>query len=307
MSTTYEIAIVGAGAAGFAAGIYAGRSGAQAVIFDKGIGGGLTVEAPLVENYPGIKKIEGMKLMDKMRKHAAEYAEMKLSEEVTDITLDKDRVAVTTIYDTYTTGAVILCTGTTHRKLNVPGESEFTGRGVSYCATCDGFFFRDKKVAIVGGGSSAIIWSIFLKQIGMDVTVIHRRNELRAEKTLEDEATQKGISFIWNTVVEKIIGKEYVQGVNIRNVETNKTSVLELDGVFISIGEVPQNTLAKKLDIMLDAHGYVKVDYMQRTNVGRVLAAGDITGGVRQVITACAQGAKAALAALPLVGKRSPY
>ncbi|RLF40941.1 MAG: thioredoxin-disulfide reductase [Thermoplasmata archaeon] len=307
MKYDYEIAIVGAGAAGYAAAIYAGRSGARAAVFDRGVGGGLTTEAPKVENYPGFKSIGGMELMEKMKEHAAEYAEMRFGEEVTSLEVREDAIGITTTKGTYRVGAVILCTGTAHRKLGVKGEQEFAGKGVSYCATCDGFFFKGKKVAVVGGGSSAVIEAIFLRQIGIDVSVIHRRDELRAEKALEEEAKENGVRFIWNSVVEEILGKEMVEKLKIKNVKTGEVSMLEVDGVFVSIGEEPQNSLAKEIGVALDENGYIKVDGMQKTNVERVFAAGDITGGVRQIITACAQGAKATLSSLPLVGKRSPY
>ena len=307
MEYDYEIAIVGAGAAGCAAAIYAGRSGASVVVFDRGMGGGLTMEAPKIENYPGFKSIGGVELAEKMKEHAAEYAEMKYGEEVKELKVTQDGVEVITNRGKYFVGAVILCTGTEHRKLGVKGEKEFAGRGVSYCATCDGFFFKGKKVVVVGGGNSAVIEAIYLKQIGCDVYVIHRRDELRAEKALEEEAKEKGIHFIWNSVVEEIIGKEMVEGVKIKNVKTGEEKILEVSGVFVSIGEEPQNQLAKQLGLKLDENGYIVVDGMGRTNVERIFAAGDITGGVRQIITACAKGAKAALAAMKAIGKRSPY
>ena len=307
MQYDYEIAIIGAGAAGYAAAIYAGRSGASIVIFDRGMGGGLTIEAPKIENYPGFKSIGGVELAEKMKEHAMEYAEMKFGEEVREIEITNEGVEIFTTRGRYVVGATILCTGTQHRKLNVKGEEEFAGRGVSYCATCDGFFFKGKKVAVVGGGNSAVIEAIYLKQIGCDVVVIHRRDELRAEKALEEEAREKGIEFIWNSVVEEIIGKETVEGVKIKNVKTGETKILEVNGIFISIGEEPQNQLAKQLGVKLDENGYVVVDEMGRTNVERIFAAGDVTGGVRQIITACAEGAKAALAAMKAIGKRSPY
>ena len=303
----YEIAIVGGGAAGFSAAIYAGRSGAKAVVFDKGMGGGLTMEAPKVENYPGFKSIPGVELMEKMKEHASEYAEMKFGEEVKEIKVKEDGVEVLTSKGKYFVGAVILCTGTEHRKLNVKGEEEFAGRGVSYCATCDGFFFKGRKVAVVGGGNSAIIEAIYLKQIGCDVVVIHRRDELRAEKALENEAKEKSVKFIWNSIVEEIIGKETVEGIKVKNVKNGERKTIKVDGVFVSIGEEPQNELAKKAGIKLDENGYIVSDEMGRTNIARIFAAGDVTGGIRQIVTACAQGAKASLAALKVIGKRSPY
>jgi len=273
MDYDYEIAIIGAGAAGYSAAIYAGRSGATVAVFDRGMGGGLTMEAPKVENYPGFKSIGGVELMEKMKEHASEYAEMKFGEEVTSIKITGEGVEMETTRGKYNVGAVIICTGTEHRKLNVKGEKEFSGRGVSYCATCDGFFFKG----------------------------------LRAEKALEEEAREKGIEFIWNSVVEEIFGDSMVKGIKIKNVKTGEESNIEVDGVFISIGEEPQNRLAKEIGVELDENGYIKTDEMGRTNMERIFAAGDITGGVRQIVTACAEGAKAALSAMRAIGKRSPY
>jgi thioredoxin reductase (NADPH) len=198
--------------------------------------------------------------------------------------------------------------GTEYRKLQAPGEQELQGKGVSYCATCDGFFFKDKTVAVIGGGNTAVIESIYLKQIGCkEVILIHRRDQLRAEKRYEDEAKQKNIQILYSTHVEKIIGKDKVEALEIHDLKTNTKSKLPVDGVFISIGEEPQNTLAKTLQVQLDEKGYIIVDKQQRTNITGIYAAGDITGGLRQVITACAEGAIAALSTTEVLGKAYPY
>ena len=307
MDYDYDIAIIGAGAAGYAAAIYAGRSGVKAAVFDKGMGGGLATEADDIENYPGFKKIKGPELMERMKEHASQYAEMKFLEEVKEIVKMNNGFELKTSNRSYRVGAIIIATGTEHRKLNVKGEKELQGRGVSYCATCDGPFFVGKKVAVIGGGNTAISEAIYLKDIGCDVTVIHRRDELRAEKVLEEEAKSKGVKFIWNSVVEEIIGNEMVSGVKIKNVKTGEMKELEFNAVFVSIGEEPNNEIAKKIGIELDEHGYIKVDRMQRTNVRGIYAAGDITGGIRQLVTACGEGATAALAALEVIGKRNPF
>ena len=203
----YEIAIIGAGPAGCSSAIYAGRGGASVVVFDKGAGGGLAVNSPRIENYPGFDSITGVELMEKMKEQASRYAETRFYEEVRDIRVGKE-IEVITNKSNYVVKAVIICTGTEPRKLNVRGENEFVGRGVSYCATCDGFFFKGKKVAVIGGGNSAVIEAIYLSNLGIDVTLIHRRDELRAEKIIEREAKEKGVNFIWNSVVEEILGKE---------------------------------------------------------------------------------------------------
>lgn len=302
-----ELAIIGAGSAGYAAGIYAGRAGIDAVIFDSGMGGGLATESPEIENYPGFKKINGIDLMEKMKDHAKEYAKFKFYEEVKEIKKEGDRFKIVTSKGEYEAGAVIICTGTTHKKLDAKGEKELSGRGVSYCATCDGFFFKDKDVVVIGGGNSAVIEAIYLKQVGCNVSIVHRRDRLRAEKSLEVKAVDMGINIVWDSVVEEIVGKEKVEGVKLKNVKTGKTKVMPVDGVFISIGEVPQSEIAVNAGVETDEHGYIKTDEMQRTNIKGIYAAGDITGGVRQIITACSEGAKAALMSTEVLGKMYPF
>jgi len=272
------------------------------------MGGGLTNVSPKIENYPGFESISGLDLMEKMKKHASEYADIHLNEEVKKIEKSKEKFNIKTDKETYAVKAIILCVGTNYRKLNSPGEKELTGKGVSYCATCDGFFFKDKKVAVVGGGNTALIEAIFLKQIGCEeVFVIHRRDQLRAEKAYEDEALEKGVQIVYNTHVESIIGQQKVEYLEIHDVKTDKKSNFPIDGVFVSIGEEPQNELAKELGVKLDERGFVITDRQQRTNMKGVYAAGDITGGLRQIVTACAEGAIAALASTEVLGKQYPY
>jgi len=304
----YELAIIGAGPAGYTAAIYAVRAGIKPIVFDKIGGGGLASFSPKIENYPGFESISGMDLMEKMLKHAQKYSEIHLMEKVENITKNNDFFIIETTSGKYELRALILCMGTDHRKLNVDGEKEFQGKGVSYCATCDGFFFKDKSVGVVGGGNTAVIEAIYLKQIGCkEVYIIHRRNQLRAEKAYEKEAEEKGVKILYNIHVESIRGKEKVEYLEIHDVNTNKKSKLSVDGVFISIGEEPQNDLAKQLGVKINETGYVVVDKNQRTNVKGVYAAGDITGGLRQVVTACAEGAIAALASTEVLGKKYPY
>ncbi len=304
----YELAVIGAGPAGYSAGIYAGRSGIKTVIFDKSGGGGLAMLSPNIENYAGFESISGTELMEKMKQHASKYADIHFYEDVKKIAKSEDTLNVETSEDKYTVGAILFSTGTEHRKLAVPGEAELQGKGVSYCATCDGFFFKDKKVAVIGGGNSALIEAIFLKQIGCEeVYLIHRRDELRAEKTYEEEAREKQVQILFNKIVEKINGEEKVEYLDLKDTINNEKSKLEVDGVFISIGEIPQNELAKQLGVKLDEKGYITTDEQQRTSVKGVYAAGDITGGLRQVITACAEGAISALASTEALGKKYPY
>ena len=307
-SMDYELAVVGAGPAGFSAAIYANRSGISTVVFDRGSGGGLLQLAPNIENYAGFVSIPGIDLVEKMKQHASKYADFHFYEEVKKIKPSSTEFMITTEKATYQVGAVILCTGTEHKKLDVPGEFELVGKGVSYCAVCDGFFFKGKRVVVVGGGNTALMESIFLKQLGCkEVYLVHRRDQFRAEKIYEDEAREKKVHFLFNTIVEEIHGNESVSSVGLFNLETSERSRLAVDGVFASVGVLPQNEIAQSLQLKLDENGYVVVDNAQRTNVRGVYAAGDITGGLRQVITACAKGAVAALSSTEVLGKKYPY
>ena len=304
----YELAIIGAGPAGYSAAIYAVRAGIKVLVLDKGLGGGLAAISPNIENYPGFESITGMDLVEKMKKHAEKYTDINFNEEVINITKTKDVFTVETSKQKYEVKAVLICTGAEYRKLNAPGEKELQGKGVSYCATCDGFFFKNKKVAIVGGGNTALVEAIYLKQIGCkEVYLIHRRDQLRAEKAYEKDALDAGVKIIFNTRVESIQGKGKVDYLELNDTKTDKKSKLEIDGVFISIGEEPQNTVAKMVNARLDEKGYVVVDKQGRTSVKGVYAAGDITGGLRQVVTAAAEGAIASLTTTEALGKKYPY
>jgi len=303
----YELAVIGAGPAGYSAAIYAVRAGVKTIVFDKGIGGGLAAISPNIENYPGFESITGMELVEKMKQHASKYTKIHFNEEVKNITKSDDEFIVETINGSYKVKAVLLCTGTEYRKLGVPGEEELQGKGVSYCATCDGFFFKGKRVAVVGGGNTAVVEAIYLKQIGCsEVNLIHRRDQLRAEKAYVDEAKEK-VKIHFNKVVERIKGENKVESLILVDIKTGEKTKIMVDGVFISVGEVPQNNLAKTLGVKLNNKGYIVVDREGRTNVKGVYAAGDITDGLRQVVTACAEGAIAALSTTEVIGKKYPY
>jgi thioredoxin reductase (NADPH) len=296
---SYELAIIGAGPAGYTASIYAGRSGVNTIVFDRALGGGRANDSPKIENFPGFDSIPGLNLMTKMQKHALKYADFHFHEEVKKIKKN-NTFSIETSENNYIAKAIILCTGTKHRKLGVPGENELFGRGVSYCATCDGSLFKGKRVAVVGGGNAAVIESIYLKNLGCkEVYLIHRRDRLRAEKVYKEALD--GVKIFYNSVVRKIQGKDKVESLELDR--EGKTFPLIVEGVFISIGEEPQNSLALDLGIELDEEGFIIVDKEQRTNVRGVYAAGDITGGIRQIITACAEGAVAALSVLEFIGK----
>jgi thioredoxin reductase (NADPH) len=303
-----ELAIIGGGPAAYSAGIYAVRAGIKPIIFEKEGGGGLAIFSPNIENYPGFESISGIDLMEKMRKHAEKYCEIKTFEKVDRIKKSNGNFNIYTNKDNYISKALIICTGTEYRKLDVDGESELQGKGVSYCATCDGFFFKGKKVAVIGGGNSALIEAIYLKQIGCsEVILIHRRDQLRAEKAYEDDAKKNNVKFLLNKKVKKIIGLDKVESVLIEDLNSSKEINLKIDGIFISIGEIPQNHIAKEMKIKLDENGYIIIDKNQRTNIKGVYAAGDITGGLRQIVTACAEGAIAALSTTEVLDKKYPY
>ena len=292
-----DLVIVGAGPAGLTAAIYAERSGLKSIVIEKNNIGGQVAITPVVENYPGFTKIGGKTLMDMMAQQAVNYADIREGEEVVEINKAGERFEIVTGRMKYTAKAVLLTTGAESKKLGVPGEKEFQGRGVSYCATCDGYFFKDgKKVIVVGGGNTAATEALYLKNIGVDVSIIHRREELRAEIFLQKSLQDSGVPVVWNTVVKKILGDKLVKSVTLENLKDKTVTTIPADGVFIAIGYAPNNELASRLGIEVDDEGYLKVDSGHRTNVPGIYAAGDITGGIKQIVTAVSQGAVAAMA-----------
>ena len=293
----YDIGIVGSGPAGLSAGIYAGRAGLSAIIFDKDIAGGLVNENPLVENYLGFKSIKGEELARALVEHAKEYSAIRELEPVKSIKKENENFVILTEKNEYRAKSVIIATGTTHKPLGVPGEKKFIGKGVSYCVTCDGYLFKDKRVAVIGGGNSGAIAAITLKDIAKDVTVIEFMPYYMCEKTYEEKLKSLSIPYIVNAETLEIFGEEKVNGVRFKDRETGEEKTIKVDGVFIYIGLTPQNMLAKELGLELDRRGYIKADHNQKTNMERVYAAGDITGGKAQIIVAAGQGAIAALSA----------
>jgi len=293
----YDLAVIGAGPAGMTAAIYAVRSGLRTILLDAGMGGGQLQISPEIENFPTWKSVKGPELAAKMKEHTEEYLKVREFEAVEDISRDDGGFVINTAKQEYRARAIIMATGATHRKLGVPGEEEFAGRGVSYCATCDGFFFRGKRVAMVGGGNTAAAEAIYLKGIGCDVVLIHRRETLRAEKRYQDKLKEMGVEILYSHVVEEIVGEQLVKGVRVRDLKSGEEKLLEVSGVFISVGEDPHTALAVKLGVELDENGFIKVDRNMRTSVRYVYAAGDVAGGVRQIVVACGEGAVAATSA----------
>ena len=301
----YDVCIIGAGGAGLTAAIYAVRSGLKTLVLEAKIAGGLATTAAEIENFPSYKKIGGMELMDRIKEHALKYVAIKELEPVEEARKEGDLFWIKTSMAEYRARAIIIATGADHKHLNVPGEKELSGRGVSYCATCDGYFYKGKKVLMVGGGSTALMDAIYLHNIGCEVTIVHRRDQFRAEKAHIDKVNELGIPVIWNSVVKEIKGDDFVKSVVLENVKTHELSEIEVDGVFIAIGQSPTNEVAKMLGVELDDYGFIKVDRSMRTSVPGVYAAGDITDGVRQLIVACGEGAVAATSAFEDIS--NPY
>ena len=292
----YDVGIIGAGPAGLSAAIYAARGGLSTIVFEKGLIGGQIVLSADVENYPGYEKtLSGFDIIDKFKKQAERFKAEIREEEIISLENKEDYKIIKTGSDTYEVKTVIIATGAHPRKLDVPGEIDFTGRGVSYCATCDGALYRDKIVSVIGGGDSAVEEALFLAKFAKKVYIIHRRDELRAVKIIQDRAfANEKIEFIWDTVVNEIQGKQFVENLVLFNKKTNKNSLLKTDGVFIYVGIIPNNELVKSL-VKIDEQGFIISDNNMMTNIPGIYAAGDIVQkSLRQVVTAASDGAIAA-------------
>jgi thioredoxin reductase (NADPH) len=297
----YDIVIVGAGPAGLTAGIYAGREGLKSLIIEKNVMGGNANTAPVILNYPGFKSIPGLELLKKMGEQAEKYIEIREDEELQDVKKAGDRHILTTNKSEYSTKAIIFASGTTYRKLGVKGEEEFVGKGISYCSICDGMLFKDRDVIVVGGGNSAAEHALHLKDIGVNVKIIHRRDELRAQKFLKDKLIEKRIPIIWNTILTEIKGDKFLKSVTTHNKLTEVDDELNVNGIFIAVGEEPNSKMANKLWVDINSNGYIITDKNQKTNIAGVFAAGDVTGGVNQLVVACGEGAAAAVNAYTYV------
>jgi len=299
MVKEYDVIIIGGGPAGLSAGIYSSRARLRTLLIEKGMFGGLIANAELVENYPGFPEgISGFDIGERMHQQASKFGLETLLAEVTSVELLKDIKTVSTSEGDLSAKVVIIASGAERKRLGVPGEDLLVNRGVSYCATCDGALFKDRVVAVVGGGDSAVEEALFLTRFASKVIIIHRRNQLRALKPTQERAlSHKKIELMWDTVVEEIKGKNKVSELAVRNVKTGEISKIFLDGVFIYIGQIP-NTGFLKGQIPLDKEGYIITDDRMRTQIKGVYAAGDIRkNSSRQVITAAGDGATAAISA----------
>lgn len=289
-----DLTIVGGGPAGLTAAIYAVRSGLKTALVEADALGGQVATTSVVENYPGFTQVGGKTLVDIMVNHALEYVQIFQGEKVIDIKPGSPHEVLTTRRK-FVTKTILLATGASHRLIGVPGEARLSGRGVSYCATCDGPLFRDKRVIIVGGGNSAVTEALHLHHMGVQVTIVHRRDKLRAQEFLVKNLETSGIPVIWNTEIKEILGEERVSAVELVNNQTGEMSTMPVAGVFVSIGYTPTVELARKIGVELTDEGYIARDAKHRTNVPGIYAAGDVEGGYKQIVTATGMGAEAAM------------
>ncbi len=297
----HPMIIIGSGPAGLAAALYAARANLEPLLFTGMQLGGQVALTHIVENYPGFPEgIGGQELVDAFQKQAERFGARIEFDQVTEIDFSQRPFKVTTYGGERTADTLILTTGANPRKLGVPGEDEFIGRGVSYCATCDGHFFQGKDVAVVGGGDSALEEGLFLTRYANSVTIIHRRDELRASKLLQNRAfNNPKIRFVWDTVVTEIIGEEeVVNKLRLKNVKTGEESEMPTEGIFIFIGHIP-NTELYQGQLAMDEQGYLVVDRYMQTSLPGVYAAGEVADShFRQVITSAGMGAAAAMQAI---------
>lgn len=292
----YDVIIAGAGPAGMTAAVYASRANLDTLMLERGVPGGQMADTEDIENYPAFESIKGQELSTKMFEHAKKFGAEYAYGDIKGVEDHGSYKEVNAGSKTYKTRALIITTGAQYKKLDIPGEAELTGRGVSYCAVCDGAFYKDKEIAVIGGGDSAVEEGIYLTRFAKKVTIIHRRDELRAQKIIQDRAFNNDkIEFVWDTVVEEINGEDgKVSYLSTKNVKTGETGKFETDGVFIYIGMVPLSEPFKSLGIV-DEEGYIPTNENMETKVSGVFAAGDIrVKELRQVVTATGDGSIAA-------------
>jgi thioredoxin reductase (NADPH) len=295
---SYDILIVGGGPAGMAAGLYSGRGQLKTVILERGAPGGQLLNTDRIDNYPGFDSITGVELAKLMADQVGKYAEF-ITSKVTEIYSEGDRhYAVSENGQTYQAGALVIAAGGESRKLGVPGEEEFRGKGVSYCAVCDGFFYKDREIAVIGGGDAAVEEALYLTKFGSKVTIVHRRDELRARKDLQEKAfAHTKIDFVWDSVVEEITGDDELRELRLRNVKTGKTTVRPAEGLFIFIGFNPNSNILRQ-PLKTDDQGHILTGTSMETEKSGIYAIGDVRSQlVRQVTNAVSDGTVAAIAA----------
>ena len=294
MENLYDVIIIGAGPAGLSASIYAMRAELKALVIEKTpLPGGQVLSTYEVDNYPGFPGVDGFTLSNSFREHAEKLGQEFAMDEIRAIERDGQNFRLIGEEKSYLTKTVIIASGANHRLLEVKGEKEFTGQGVSYCATCDGAFFRNKTVAVIGGGDVAVEDAIFLARMAKKVYLVHRREELRAIKALQSELfALENVEFKWNSTVEEIQGDGKVSNIILKNVKDGSTSSLQVDGVFVAVGIIPQSQ--GFTEIIENENGYLKADETCVTSVPGIFAVGDVrTKQLRQISTAIADGANA--------------
>jgi thioredoxin reductase (NADPH) len=296
-----DVIIIGGGPAGLTAALYTARAAANPLVIIGEAVGGQAATTHEIENYPGFPEgVGGAALAQQMQAHAERFGAKVLFDKATSVDFKTHPFKVRTRTQAFMAQTVIVSTGSSPRKLGVPGELEYSGHGVSYCATCDGYFFKDKDVVVVGGGNSAIDESLFLARLVNSIKIVHRRGELRADPILQERAlAQPKIEFVWNSVIEEILGENgEANAVRVRNVQTGEVSTIEAGGVFVYIGHLP-NTDVFRGQLELDEFGYIVTDRRQHTSVPGVFAAGDVQDAIfRQIVTAAGTGSAAAIEAI---------
>jgi thioredoxin reductase (NADPH) len=294
-----DVIIIGSGPAGYTAALYAARGKLNPLLFEGSVtSGGALMNTTEVENFPGFADgVLGPELMDNIRKQAERFGAELVPDDVTEVDLTATPKVVKVGEDTYLARTVIIATGSRYRELGAPGEKRLSGHGVSWCATCDGFFFRESDIAVIGGGDSALEEATFLTRFARSVTIVHRRDSLRASKIMQDRATSNPkIKFAWDSVVEEVVGEDRVSGLRLRNVKTGAESVLPVTGMFVAIGHDPRSELFTG-QLPVDEEGYLLVEHpTSRTAIDGVFAAGDVVDHIyRQAVTAAGTGCAAAL------------
>jgi len=295
----YDVIIIGGGPAGMTAGLYASRARLRTLLIENGLFGGQMTTTELIENYPGFPQgVSGEELSRLMEEQAKRFGMEAISDEVTGVSLEKDLKRVKTYEGEYFCRALIICTGTEYRKLGVPGEEKFKGRGISYCATCDGAFFRDSRIIVVGGGDSALTEALFLTKFVRELTIIHRRDALRATKIYQERTlNHPKIKFLWNSVVQEIKGDSVVRSVVVKNVKSGEVKEVETEGAFLFIGLTPKTHFLKEL-VQMDESGYIVTNENCEASIKGIFAAGDCRKKLlRQISTSVGDGATAAFAA----------
>jgi thioredoxin reductase (NADPH) len=299
MGNIYQVVIVGAGPAGLTAGLYCARAGFNTLLIERGIIGGQIANAERVENYPGFPQgISGIDLGQLIHEQAATYGLETLFAEVTKAVPKQRHNLISTSEGDFLSEAIIIASGSQYRRLGVPGEDKFVGKGISYCATCDGPLFKDKTVAVIGGGDTAVTDALYLSKFASSVRVVHRRSQLRASKILQERAmAERRIEFIWDSVPTEIEGDDVVKKLLLKSTKSAKISTIELAGVFVAIGSDPNSAEWRGL-LPMDEQGYIITNELMETKIPGIFAAGDVRhSSARQAITAAGDGATAAVSA----------